>query len=99
MFLISCNSFHKWESIIEIYNDAHTFGLRSSDSTAVSNSNLAIDWVEAVFPDLTEQGMRGENILVVKAHPYALLDASLALQVKFPRLFWVRYVRFSKCSS
>lgn len=69
---------------MEIYNDANMYGVKSSNSIAVSNSSLAIEWLEATFPDLTEQGTRGDNILVVKAHPYALLDASLALQVWIP---------------
>lgn len=68
---------------MEIYNDANLYGVKSPNSVAVCNSSLAIDWLEAVFPDLTEQGTRGDNIVVVKAHPYALLDASLALQVSF----------------
>lgn len=63
---------------MEIYNDAN----KSPKSIAVSNSSQAIDWLEAVFLDLTEHGTRGDNKVVVKAHPYALLGASLALQVK-----------------
>ncbi|VVB13360.1 unnamed protein product [Arabis nemorensis] len=78
--VVPFGSVYKWESIMEIYSDANMFGVKSSNSLAASNSSLAIDWLEAVFPDLTEQGTRGENILVLKAHPYALLDASLALQ-------------------
>lgn len=70
---------------MEIYNDA-MYGVKSSNAIAVSNSSLAIEWLEATFPELTEQGTRGENILVVKAHPYALLDSSLALQVWLPHL-------------
>lgn len=68
---------------MEIYSDANMFGVKSSNPLSASNSSLAIDWLEAVFPDLTEQGTRVENSLVLKAHPYALLDASLALQVRF----------------
>ncbi|KAL0736517.1 hypothetical protein Bca4012_012727 [Brassica carinata] len=78
--VVPFGSIYKWESVMEIYNDANMFGVKSPNSVAVSNSSLAIDWLEAVFPDLTEQGTRGDNTLVVKAHPYALLDASLALQ-------------------
>uniref|UniRef100_A0A1J3JRS6 Nuclear pore complex protein NUP88 n=1 Tax=Noccaea caerulescens TaxID=107243 RepID=A0A1J3JRS6_NOCCA len=78
--VVPFGSIYKWESVMEIYNDANMFGVKSPNSLAVSNSSLAIDWLEAVFPDLTEQGTRGDNIVVVKAHPYALLDASLALQ-------------------
>lgn len=76
---------------MEIYNDANLYGVKSPNSVAVSNSSLAIDWLEAVFPDLTEQGTRADdNIVVVKAHPYALLDASLALQVRL--LLYLGYV-------
>ncbi|CAF1790231.1 hypothetical protein HID58_089768 [Brassica napus] len=78
--VVPFGSIYKWESIMEIYNDANLYGVKSPNSVAVSNSSLAIDWLEAVFPDLTEQGTRADNIVVVKAHPYALLDASLALQ-------------------
>ncbi|KAG2262663.1 hypothetical protein Bca52824_069742 [Brassica carinata] len=78
--VVPFGSIYKWESIMEIYNDANLYGVKSPNSVAVCNSSLAIDWLEAVFPDLTEQGTRGDNIVVVKAHPYALLDASLALQ-------------------
>ncbi|CAN6976495.1 unnamed protein product [Brassica oleracea var. botrytis] len=70
------SNIYKWELIMEIYNDAN----KSPKSIAVSNSSQAIDWLEAVFLDLTEHGTRGDNKVVVKAHPYALLDASLALQ-------------------
>ena len=76
-----CNSVYKSESILEIYNDAHTFGLKSANSTAVSNSNLAIFWLEATFPELVHQAMEGENLSMLKAQPYALFDASLSLQV------------------
>ncbi|CAN8257082.1 unnamed protein product [Cochlearia groenlandica] len=78
--VVPFGSIYKWESIMEIYSDANMFGVKSPNSIAVSHSSLAIDWLEAVFPDLTEQRTRGDNIVVVKAHPYALLDASLALQ-------------------
>lgn len=66
---------------MEIYNDAHTFGLKSANPTAVNNSNLAIAWLEATFPELSQEATNGENISAVKARPYALFDASLALQV------------------
>ncbi|KAL0874836.1 hypothetical protein Bca101_024541 [Brassica carinata] len=78
--VVPFGSIYKWESIMEIYNDANMFGVKSPNSIAVSNSSQAIDWLEAVFPELTEKGTRGDNKVVVKAHPYALLDASLALQ-------------------
>ncbi|XP_021863305.2 nuclear pore complex protein NUP88 [Spinacia oleracea] len=72
-------SFFMWESIIEIYSDAQTFVQKSTNSTASSNSSLAISWLEATFPEL-EQGKEISNISVVKARPYVLIDASLSLQ-------------------
>ncbi|GLT31465.1 hypothetical protein SLA2020_061980 [Shorea laevis] len=78
--IVPFGSVYKWESILEIYNDAHTFGLKSANSTAVNNSNLAIAWLEATFPELSQEATYGENISAVKARPYALFDASLALQ-------------------
>ncbi|XP_034704899.1 nuclear pore complex protein NUP88 [Vitis riparia] len=78
--VVPFGSVYKWESILEIYNDAHTFGLKSANSTAVSNSNLAISWLEATFPELAHQAMEGGNLSMLKAHPYALFDASLSLQ-------------------
>lgn len=81
MIALFRNSVYKWESILEIYNDAHTFGLKSINSTAVSNSNLAISWLEATFPELAHQAVEGGNLAMLKAQPYALFDASLSLQV------------------
>lgn len=78
--VVPFGSVYKWESILEIYNDAHTFGLKSANSTAVSNSNLAISWLEATFPELAHQATEGGNLSMLKAHPYALFDASLSLQ-------------------
>lgn len=76
-----CSSAYKWESIVEIYNDAQTFGLKSANSVAVSNSNLAISWLEATFPAIADQETEGSDLYVLRAHPYALFDASLSLQV------------------
>ncbi|XP_010558079.1 PREDICTED: nuclear pore complex protein NUP88 isoform X2 [Tarenaya hassleriana] len=78
--VVPFGSIYKWESIMELYSDANLFGPKSSNSIAVNNSNLAISWLEATFPDLSEQETKGENISVMKAQPYALFDASLALQ-------------------
>lgn len=80
MGFLFCNSVYKWESIVDIYNDAQTFGLKSPNSTAVSNSNLAISWLEATFPEIAGQ-TDGADLSVIKARPYALFDASLLLQV------------------
>lgn len=76
-----CYSVYKWESILEIHTDAHAFGLKSSNSTAVSNSSLAIFWLEATFPELARQEAEGADLSMLRAHPYALFDASLSLQV------------------
>lgn len=78
---------------MEIYSDAHTFGLKSANQTAVSNSNLAISWLEATFPEFNNEAMDGENLLALKARPYALFDASLCLQVYlFTLYFYIAYV-------
>ncbi|KAF9599136.1 hypothetical protein IFM89_035415 [Coptis chinensis] len=77
--VVPFGSVYRWECIAEIYNDAHTFGLKSSNSRAVSNSSLAIAWLEAIFPELTHQETRG-TMLVLRAHPYVPFDASLFLQ-------------------
>lgn len=75
------SSVYKWESILEIYSDAHTFGLKSTKSAAVNNSNMAISWLEATFPEVAQEAIDREILSTIKAHSHALLDASLALQV------------------
>lgn len=77
-------SFYSWVSIEEIYKDAHMYGLKSSNSQAVTNSSLAIAWLEATFPELVNQAKEGGSLLALKARPYVPFDASLALQVFFP---------------
>ncbi|XP_037495845.1 nuclear pore complex protein NUP88 [Jatropha curcas] len=78
--IVPFGSIHKWESVLEIYSDAHTFGLKSANQTAISNSSLAISWLEATFPELNDEAIEEENTSVLKARPYALFDASLCLQ-------------------
>ncbi|KAL2541732.1 Nuclear pore complex protein [Abeliophyllum distichum] len=78
--IVPFGSIHKWESVLEIYNDAHTFGMNSSNSKAVNNSNLAISWLEATFPELARQAGEGGNLFAIKAQPYVLFDASVSLQ-------------------
>uniref|UniRef100_A0A5B6YM40 Putative nuclear pore complex protein NUP88 n=1 Tax=Davidia involucrata TaxID=16924 RepID=A0A5B6YM40_DAVIN len=78
--VVPFGSVYKVESILEIYSDAHTFGLKSANSKAVSNSNLAISWLEATFPELAHQSAEGGNLSALKAQPYALFDASITLQ-------------------
>ena len=77
------NSVYKWESVLELYSDAQMFGLKSANSKAVKNSNLAISWLGATFPELTREEVHAENVAVLRAQPYALFDASISLQVHF----------------
>ena len=76
-------SVYKWESVLEIYSDARIFGLKA----AVSNANLAISWLEATFPELARQAAEGGNQPALKAHPYALFDASVSLQVSLLTIY------------
>ncbi|MFQ6647198.1 hypothetical protein Gotur_020121, partial [Gossypium turneri] len=78
--VVPFGSVYKWESILEIYSDAHTFGLKSAKSAAVNNSNMAISWLEATFPEVAQEATDTENLSTIKAHSHALFDASLALQ-------------------
>ncbi|OMO76032.1 hypothetical protein COLO4_25704 [Corchorus olitorius] len=78
--VVPFGSVYKWESILEMYSDAHTFGSKSANMAAVSNSNMAISWLEATFPELAQEEAHGENPSTIKAHSHALFDASLALQ-------------------
>ncbi|XP_057788894.1 nuclear pore complex protein NUP88 isoform X2 [Salvia miltiorrhiza] len=73
-------SMYKWESILEVYNDAHTFGLKSANSKAVSNSNMAISWLEATFPELVRHDGDGGQLHTVRAQPFVHMDASVSLQ-------------------
>jgi len=91
-----CYSVYKWGSILEIHTDAHTFGLKSGHSTAVSNSSLAISWLEATFPELAHQEAEGADLSMLRAHPYALFDASLSLQVSL--LSWLCVCGSCLCS-
>ncbi|KAG8390106.1 hypothetical protein BUALT_Bualt01G0049100 [Buddleja alternifolia] len=74
--VVPFGSVYKWESVLEIYNDAHTLGLKSANPRAVNNSNLAISWLEATFPELVRQAGDGGKLYAVKAQPFVLLDAS-----------------------
>ncbi|OEL18440.1 Nuclear pore complex protein NUP88 [Dichanthelium oligosanthes] len=65
--------------IQEIYEDVNAFGLKSSNPNVVTNSHLAIAWLEATFPDLLHQST-DMSLLMSKAHPYAPVDDSLTLQ-------------------
>lgn len=75
------DSVHKVESLLEIYNDAQTLGLKSENPIAVNNSSMAITWLEATFPELAQQLAEGITFPALRARPYALFDASLTLQV------------------
>lgn len=87
MIFLLIYSLFKSESVLEIYNDAHTFGLKSANSKAASNSKLAISWLEATFPELQNQETEAEKLSVLRAHAYAQFDASLVLQVCIYFLF------------
>lgn len=78
--IVPFGSLFKCESLLEIYNDAHTFGIISANSVAASNSKLAISWLEATFPELQNQGTEGDGLSLLRAYSYALFDASLVLQ-------------------
>ncbi|XP_048325962.2 nuclear pore complex protein NUP88 [Ziziphus jujuba] len=78
--VVPFGSIYRWESVMEIYSDAHTFGLKLSNPTSVSNSNLAISWLEATFPELVHQASEVADLSSIRARPYALFDASLYLQ-------------------
>ncbi|KAJ6772633.1 NUCLEOPORIN NUP84-RELATED [Salix koriyanagi] len=77
--IVPFKSVYKWESVLEIYSDAEMFGLKSANPVAVNNSNLAIFWLEATFPELAHESKEGE-LSTLRAHPYAIFDASLCLQ-------------------
>ncbi|OWM87430.1 nuclear pore complex protein NUP88 [Punica granatum] len=78
--VVPFGSVYKWECIQEIYGDAQNSGLKSVNPTAVQNSNLAISWLEATFPELSDEAAERASLASVKARPYALFDASLSLQ-------------------
>lgn len=78
--IVPFGSVYKWESILEIYSDAQTFGLRSVNSLAVRNSSLAISWLEATFPEVSQETIDEGNLPALKAHPHALFDSSVSLQ-------------------
>ena len=78
---LRCSDYSK-KHIQEIYEDVNAFGLKSSNPNVVTNSHLAIAWLEATFPDLLHQST-DTSLLMSKAHPYAPVDDSLTLQVCF----------------
>ncbi|KAM3389286.1 hypothetical protein ACQJBY_011421 [Aegilops geniculata] len=65
--------------IEEIYEDVNTFGLKSSNPNVVTNSHLAIAWLEATFPELLRQSA-DSSTLMSRARAYAPVDDSLTLQ-------------------
>ncbi|KAK1685329.1 hypothetical protein QYE76_046177 [Lolium multiflorum] len=65
--------------IEELYEDVNTFGLKSLNPNVVTNSHLAIAWLEATFPELLRQSADGST-LMLRARPYAPVDDSLTLQ-------------------
>ncbi|KAF0930613.1 hypothetical protein E2562_033810 [Oryza meyeriana var. granulata] len=77
--IVPFGSDYNKKHIQEIYEDVNTFGLKSSNQNVVTNSRLAIAWLEATFPDLLHQPA-DTSALMSRAHPYASLDDSLTLQ-------------------
>lgn len=47
----------------------------------IQNCNLAISWLESTFPELSDEAAERAKLASVKAHPYALFDASLSLEL------------------
>ncbi|CAI0415825.1 unnamed protein product [Linum tenue] len=84
--IVPFGSVYKWDSVLEIYNDANTLGLESANPIAVSNSSRAVSWLEATFPELSSEAGDRENISAVKAEAHALFDASLCLQGPLQRI-------------
>uniref|UniRef100_A0A7N0TUA6 Nuclear pore complex protein NUP88 n=1 Tax=Kalanchoe fedtschenkoi TaxID=63787 RepID=A0A7N0TUA6_KALFE len=78
--IVPFRSVHKVESLLEIYADAQTLGLKSDNSIAVNNSNMAVSWLEATFSELAQQLSEGVTLPALRARPYALFDACLTLQ-------------------
>ncbi|CAN4124325.1 unnamed protein product [Withania somnifera] len=78
--VVPFGSVYKWESVLQLYSDAHMFGLESANSKAVKMSNLAVSWLEATFRELTRREVHAETAVVLRAQPYALFDASISLQ-------------------
>ncbi|KAK4798822.1 hypothetical protein SAY86_031148 [Trapa natans] len=77
--VVPFGSVFKWESIQEIYLDAQTCGMKSVNPITIQNSNLAISWLEATFPELSDEVERGK-LGFIRARPNALFDASISLQ-------------------
>ncbi|KAH9622971.1 hypothetical protein KSS87_004355 [Heliosperma pusillum] len=73
-------SCYLWESIQEIYSDAQTFGQKSDDPIAFSNSSMAISWLEATFPELNQQESEASHLSTVEARLFVVIDSSISLQ-------------------
>jgi len=69
-----------WAFLEELHEDVKAFGLKSTNANDISNLNLSLDWLESTFPELADQSLEKGNKVVLRAHPYAPLDASLTLQ-------------------
>ncbi|PKA55383.1 hypothetical protein AXF42_Ash004022 [Apostasia shenzhenica] len=78
--VVPFGSLCNWTHIKEIYEDAHVYGLKSSNSRVSKNMALAVTWLEATFPQLIDRLVDDDSVLVSRAHPFAPLGASLALQ-------------------
>ncbi|XP_072969396.1 nuclear pore complex protein NUP88 [Typha angustifolia] len=66
--------------IQDIYEDLNAFGLKSTSPRIISNSRMAIAWLEATFPEVADQSTEGRSVAISRAHPYSPVDASLSLQ-------------------
>ncbi|XP_024311354.1 nuclear pore complex protein NUP88 [Brachypodium distachyon] len=77
--IVPFGSDYSKRSIEELYEDVNTFGLKSSNTNVVTNSHLAIAWLEATFPELLRQSAE-TSTLMSRARPYAPVDDSLTLQ-------------------
>ncbi|VFQ74707.1 unnamed protein product [Cuscuta campestris] len=78
--VVPFGSVYKWEFILELYNDTHAFGLKSTNSRANKNSNLAVSWLEATFPEISHGDVQSGNLCALRAQPYAFFDVSIVLQ-------------------
>ncbi|KAG0465238.1 hypothetical protein HPP92_019402 [Vanilla planifolia] len=65
--IVPFGSLCKWTFLKEIYEDAHAYELKSSDSSVGRNLSLIITWLEATFPELADPQMEGDDGPLVHA--------------------------------
>lgn len=99
LMLIFCSACRR-SHIEEVQSDINMFGLHHSYSESVCNAHLAIDWLEATYPELRGHLFEGDSASVLVAYPYAPIDASLSLQARSENLFEITalqcYILFSE---